>query len=64
MERKWITKNIIVAQEVVHKVKKYKGKSGLTVAEVDIMKAYDSLEWGFLNLSLQAWGFFKEYLGN
>lgn len=52
VEGKWIAENTIVMQEMVHKVKSYKGKKGLMVAQVDIRKAYDSLKWGFLDLSL------------
>lgn len=50
-----------MAQEVVHKLKSYKGKNRLMIAKVDLSLAYDSLEWGFLERSLLAWGFSKEF---
>lgn len=35
---------MVLAQEVAHKVKQYKGKNDLMVAKVDLQKAYDFLE--------------------
>lgn len=52
VERKWIVKNTIIAHEMVHKVKYYKGQKGLIIAKVNFHKAYNSLEWTFLELSL------------
>ncbi|XP_019162015.1 PREDICTED: uncharacterized protein LOC109158583 [Ipomoea nil] len=51
--------NIVLAQEVIHNLNKSKGKKGFMVLKLDIHKAYDSLDWGFLesvltNLNLPA----------
>lgn len=51
----WIAKHTILAQEVVHKVKQHKGHNGLMILKLDIMKAYDCLEWSFLHSTLTAW---------
>lgn len=55
----WIAENTIVAQELVHKVLKYKDKYGLMLLKVELKKAYDTLDWRFLNLCLLTWGFSK-----
>lgn len=52
VEGRLIAENTIVAQELVHKVKKHKGKQGLMLLKVDLRKAYDSLELSFLDLCL------------
>lgn len=41
---RWIAENIVVAQELVHKVRKHKGKQGLMLGKVDLNKAYDWIE--------------------
>lgn len=55
-----IAENMIIAQEIVHKIKKHKNKNGLMLIKVDLKKAYDRLEWGFVERALNVWGFFKE----
>lgn len=49
---RWIAENTIVVQELVHNVRQYKDKHGLMLLKVDLRKAYDTLDWGFLNLYL------------
>lgn len=44
VEGRWIAENTIIAQELVHKVKKHQGKQGLLLMKIDLQKAYDSLE--------------------
>lgn len=60
IEGRWIAENTIIAQEVTHKIKKHKGKSGLMMIKVDLNKAYDQLEWRCVEKALNAWGFFVE----
>ncbi|KAK3229534.1 hypothetical protein Dsin_001415 [Dipteronia sinensis] len=43
-----IQDNIIVAQEVLHKLKIIKGKKGYFSWKIDIVKAYDRLQWSFI----------------
>ncbi|KAL5831019.1 hypothetical protein ACOSQ4_016373 [Xanthoceras sorbifolium] len=43
-----IQDNIIVAQEVLHKCRIAKGKKGFIAWKIDLMKAYDKLQWGFI----------------
>lgn len=54
---RWIADNMVLAHELVHKIKKFKGKEGLMMAKIDLSKAYDHLEWPFINIVLQSWGF-------
>lgn len=53
----WIAENTVVAQELIHKLKKHKGKKELVIMKVDLKKAYDRLEWRFINKVLEVWGF-------
>ena len=54
---RWIAENTVVAQELIHTIKKHKGKKGLMLLKIDLSKAYDRVEWCFLDMVLQAWGF-------
>lgn len=51
----------MVAQELVDKVRKHKGRHSLMVINVDIKRAYDSLEWSFIDKVLETWGFSIEF---
>ena len=54
--------NIIVVQEAIHvmKTKKERKKSFMAI-KVDVKKAYDKLDWDFLEYTLEDMGF-KRYL--
>lgn len=43
-----ISDNIIVCQEMVHTLRKKKGKLGGMILKIDLEKAYDRLEWPFI----------------
>ncbi|KAK2653125.1 hypothetical protein Ddye_012981 [Dipteronia dyeriana] len=43
-----IQDNIVVAQEVLHKIKTMKGRSGYFAWKIDLAKAYDRLQWNFI----------------
>lgn len=53
----WIVKNTAVAQEIIHKFRKHKGRDGLMVMKIDIKEGYDLMEWSFLIRALELWGF-------
>ena len=40
--------NTIIVQEIVHSISKAKGKEGFMAIKIDLEKAYDKLEWGFI----------------
>ena len=59
-----IQDNIIISHEIFHCLKKRYGvsKNGY-VAKIDMNKAYDRLEWDFLEHCLLAFGFSSEWIG-
>jgi len=52
-----ITDNILLAYECIHTMKKKKGKRGLCVVKLDMHKAYDRVEWIFLEKNMTKLGF-------
>uniref|UniRef100_A0A803NWR9 Reverse transcriptase n=1 Tax=Cannabis sativa TaxID=3483 RepID=A0A803NWR9_CANSA len=51
---RWIVESSILTQELVHKIRKKKGKGGLMAIKLDMHKAYDRMEWSFLHRVLRA----------
>lgn len=49
--------NILVAQEIMHLIKKSKSKTGALAFKIDLEKAYDRVDWSFLKLALEDFGF-------
>ena len=47
-----IKENIIIAQEVVHSMRRKLGKKGLMAIKIDLEKAYDRLNWNFIHETL------------
>uniref|UniRef100_A0A803PDR2 Reverse transcriptase n=1 Tax=Cannabis sativa TaxID=3483 RepID=A0A803PDR2_CANSA len=45
---RWIIESFILTQELVHTIKKKKGKGGLMSIKLDMLKTYDRIEWNFL----------------
>ena len=45
--------NIIIAQEVIHKMRTAEGKKGYMAIKIDLEKAYDRLDWLFVVDSLR-----------
>lgn len=58
-----IQDNLIVAQEVFHALKKKEGigRDGIAI-KLDMNKAYDRVEWGFLEAVLKAYGFNEKWV--
>ncbi|CAL1363580.1 unnamed protein product [Linum trigynum] len=57
------TDNIIVLQEVLHTLRKKKGKRGGIVMKIDLEKAYDRLRWDFLRDTLKEMGLPSSWIG-
>ena len=51
------TDNVIIAQELIYSLRKRKGRTGYMVIKVDLEKAYDRLEWSFIKMVLEHYGF-------
>lgn len=47
-------RNLIIAHEIMHTMRKNKGQGQLMGVKLDMSKAYDRLEWSFLSKFLQA----------
>lgn len=43
-----IHENIVVAQEILHSMHKLKSKNGFFAIKVDLAKAYDKMNWKFV----------------
>jgi len=59
-----ITDNVLVAFEALHTMQtRMKGKKGYVALKLDMSKAYDQLEWGFLEEIMRKLGFGERWIG-
>ena len=49
--------NTIIIQELIHSIGRIKGKKGYMAIKIDLEKAYDKLEWGFIKDMLARFNF-------
>jgi hypothetical protein len=56
-----ISENVLLAREIVRGYHKEKGNPRCTL-KIDLMKAYDSVNWDFMIYSLHCFGFSKKFL--
>lgn len=54
VKRSSIAENSVLAHEVVHKVQHNKGKKGLMILKLDMIKAYNRIKWQFIDKTLKA----------
>ena len=63
IQDRWITENQLIIQEILHSFKKRKVKGGFVAMKLDLQKAYDRVNWGFLKLVLHHFGFSPIFIG-
>jgi hypothetical protein len=58
-----ITDNVVVAYETLHTMHtRLKGKKGFMAVKVDMSKAYDRVEWNFLERVMEKMGFARRWI--
>ena len=58
-----ITNNVLTAFETMHCIdQKRKGKEALVAVKLDISKAYDQVEWSYLEATLRKMGFHEKWI--
>lgn len=54
---RWIAENQVIVQEMLHSFKTRKVKTGLMAIKLDLQKAYDKVNWKFIQSVLRRFGF-------
>ena len=63
ISRRWIAENGVIVHEMLHSFKKRKVKNGLMAIKLDLQKAYDRVNWNFLQAVLRNFGFNDIFVG-
>lgn len=56
-----ITDNVLIAYECIHYLRRKKGKSGDCAVKLDMAKAYDRVEWQYLESIMRTLGFSEKW---
>uniref|UniRef100_A0A2N9ENM7 Reverse transcriptase domain-containing protein n=1 Tax=Fagus sylvatica TaxID=28930 RepID=A0A2N9ENM7_FAGSY len=59
---RWIAENEVIVQELLHSFKQRKVKVGVMAVKLDLQKAYDRLNWPFLQVVLNKFGFDDRFI--
>ena len=51
-----------MAHEVFHAFKRKTGSSGWIAIKLDMEKAYDKVEWGYIITALEKLGFYQQWI--
>ncbi|PKI66159.1 hypothetical protein CRG98_013457 [Punica granatum] len=62
VEGKWINENGLLAQEILHTLKKMKARRGCIGMKIDFSKAFNKLEWSFITKILEELGFHTTFI--
>lgn len=63
VEGRLLTDNVVIAYELNHYIRrKTQGKVGIAGLKVDVSKAYDRLEWCFIENMLNRFGFHQQWI--
>lgn len=60
---RWIAENQLIVQEILHSFKIRKVNGGFVAMKLDLQKAYDRVNWGFLTTVLSRFGFSAKFIG-
>lgn len=54
--------NMVVAQELIHTLRHATSRRGMMAVKVDVEKAYDQIEWNFIETTIKAVGSMLKFL--
>jgi len=59
-----ITDNVLIAYERMHSIRRQRAKTPFFALKIDMMKAYDRVEWSYLQGVLQKLGFAQSWINS